>query len=144
LSPAHDPVVDAPPQAYKKSILISEILDSRTKSLIAVAKVSDYILSNELVAMAMAMVAENRDINAVLAELFAAEGQECYLRDGSIYVRDGESLNFWEIFARGRLRSELVFGWKLVGEPSSVINPPNKSDRRTWSMADRIIVLAED
>ena len=39
-----------------QSIVISEILDSRTRSLVSVAKISDYVLSNELVSMALAMV----------------------------------------------------------------------------------------
>ena len=34
---------------------------------------SDYVLSNELVNMALAMVAEDRQINDVLEELFAEE-----------------------------------------------------------------------
>ena len=38
------------------SIIISEILDSRTRSLVSVSRISDYVLSNELVSMALAMV----------------------------------------------------------------------------------------
>lgn len=37
------------------------------------SKISDYVLSNELVSMALAMVAEDRQINDVLEELFAEE-----------------------------------------------------------------------
>jgi len=90
--------------------LLSEILDSKTRNLITLANVSDYVLSNELVrchfnlssplflhclfsasqafffflcvfyprkvSMAIAMVAEQREVNAVLQELFSAEGNE--------------------------------------------------------------------
>lgn len=58
-------------QASDKSIVISEILDSRTKNLVSVSRISDYVLSNELVSMALAMVAEDKQINRVLKELFA-------------------------------------------------------------------------
>lgn len=58
-------------QASDKSIVISEILDSRTKNLVSVSRISDYVLSNELVSMALAMVAEDKQINRVLEELFA-------------------------------------------------------------------------
>jgi len=34
--------------------------------LISVANISDYVVSNELVSMAMAMIAERRDIKRVL------------------------------------------------------------------------------
>ncbi|URE18032.1 60S ribosomal protein [Musa troglodytarum] len=60
-------------QASNKSVIISEILDPRTKNLLSVSKISDYVLSNELVSMALAMVAEDRQINDVLEELFAEE-----------------------------------------------------------------------
>lgn len=60
-------------QASDKSIIISEILDSRTRNLVSVSKISDYVLSNELVSMALAMVAEDKQINRVLEELFAEE-----------------------------------------------------------------------
>ena len=41
-------------QASDKSIIISEILDSRTRNLVSVSRISDYVLSNELVSMALA------------------------------------------------------------------------------------------
>lgn len=52
-------------QASDKSVIISEILDPRTKNLLSMSKISDYILSNELVSMALAMVSEDRQINGV-------------------------------------------------------------------------------
>lgn len=60
-------------QASDKSIIISEILDSRTRNLVSVSRISDYVLSNELVSMALAMVAEDQQINRVLEELFAEQ-----------------------------------------------------------------------
>ncbi|ONK70987.1 uncharacterized protein A4U43_C04F3550 [Asparagus officinalis] len=60
-------------QASDKSIIISEILDSRTRNLVSVSRISDYVLSNELVSMALAMVAEDKQINRVLEELFAEQ-----------------------------------------------------------------------
>lgn len=60
-------------QASDKSVIISEILDPRTKNLLSMSRISDYVLSNELVSMALAMVAEDRQINDVLEELFAEE-----------------------------------------------------------------------
>ncbi|PHT60386.1 hypothetical protein CQW23_02749 [Capsicum baccatum] len=60
-------------QASDKSVIISEILDPRTKNLLSMSKISDYVLSNELISMALAMVAEDRQINDVLEELFAEE-----------------------------------------------------------------------
>ena len=45
--------------------MLSEILDARTRALIADAGVSDYVLSNSMVSDAIAMVAEDRDVNRI-------------------------------------------------------------------------------
>lgn len=70
---SHSSWISEMQQASDKSIIISEILDSRTRNLVSVSRISDYVLSNELVSMALAMVAEDKQINRVLEELFAEE-----------------------------------------------------------------------
>lgn len=72
-------------QASDKSIIISEILDSRTRNLVSVSRISDYVLSNELVSMALAMVAEDKQINRVLEELFAEE-VHCHILSETQYA----------------------------------------------------------
>lgn len=77
-------------QASDKSIVISEILDSRTKNLVSVSRISDYVLSNELVSMALAMVAEDKQINRVLKELFAEKVPH---KNGTCFA-SAEDVNF--------------------------------------------------
>ncbi|CAI5527146.1 unnamed protein product [Closterium sp. Naga37s-1] len=101
-------------KASQQSIVISEILDSRTRSLVAVSKISDYVLSNELVSMALAMISDNvlsnelvsmalamvsedREINRVLEELFSEEGNEMYIRPAELYLYEGEELSFFGV-----------------------------------------------
>ncbi|KAI3928130.1 hypothetical protein MKW98_023731 [Papaver atlanticum] len=86
-------------QASDKSITISEILDSRTRNLVSVSRISDYVLSNEFVSMALAMVAEDKQINWVLEELFAEEGSEM-CRPAEFYLYDQEELCFYDIMRR--------------------------------------------
>ena len=50
-------------------------------------KVSEFVLSNELVSMALAMVSENRDVNVIQNELFTDNGNELYLMPASKYLR---------------------------------------------------------
>ena len=78
-------------QASARSIVISEILDSRTKDLVSVAQISDYVLSNELVSMALAMVSEDQQINRVLDELFDEEVSRKCIGDGPFVVLLGSS-----------------------------------------------------
>ncbi|OMO92250.1 CASTOR/POLLUX/SYM8 ion channel [Corchorus olitorius] len=113
-------------QASDKSIIISEILDSRTRNLVSVSRISDYVLSNELVSMALAMVAEDKQINRVLEELFAEE----------------EELSFYDVMIRGRERQEIVIGYRLANSERAIINPPKKSEPRKWSLDDVFVVIS--
>ncbi|KAF8393797.1 hypothetical protein HHK36_019995 [Tetracentron sinense] len=130
-------------QASDKSVIISEILDPRTKNLLSMSKISDYVLSNELVSMALAMVAEDRQINDVLEELFAEEGNEMHIRQADLYLREGEELSFYEIILRARQRREILIGYRHANAEKAVINPPAKSERRRWSLNDVFVVIAE-
>lgn len=130
-------------QASDKTVIISEILDPRTKNLLSMSKISDYVLSNELVSMALAMVAEDRQINDVLEELFAEEGNEMHIRKADLYLCEGEELSFYEIMLRARQRREIVIGYRLANAERAVINPPAKTDRRKWSLKDVFVVITE-
>ncbi|XP_027167103.1 ion channel CASTOR-like isoform X1 [Coffea eugenioides] len=130
-------------QASDKSVIISEILDPRTKNLLSMSKISDYVLSNELVSMALAMVAEDRQINDVLEELFAEEGNEMQIRGAKLYLREGEELSFYEVLLRARQRREIVIGYRVANTERAVINPPAKHEKRKWSVNDVFVVIAE-
>ncbi|KAK9058389.1 hypothetical protein SSX86_023231 [Deinandra increscens subsp. villosa] len=130
-------------QASDKSVIISEILDPRTKNLLSMSRISDYVLSNELVSMALAMVAEDRQINDVLEELFAEEGNEMHIRQADLYIEEGEELSFYEILLRARQRREIVIGYRSGNVEKAVINPPAKMEKRKWSVKDVFVVIAE-
>ncbi|KAF9611168.1 hypothetical protein IFM89_027326 [Coptis chinensis] len=116
--------------ASDKSIMISEILDSRNRNMVFVSRISDYVLSNELVSMALAMVAEDKQINRVFEELFAeevcrmlfSEGYEMCIRPPEFYLYDQEKLCFYEIMIRGRQRQEIVIGYRHTDADRAVIN----------------------
>ncbi|KAK4254445.1 hypothetical protein QN277_009829 [Acacia crassicarpa] len=131
-------------QASDKSIIISEILDSRTRNLVSVSRISDYVLSNELVSMALAMVAEDKQINRVLEELFAEEGSEMCIKPAEFYLFDQEELCFYDIMSRGRERGEIVIGYRLASQDQdrAIINPPEKTVPRKWSLDDVFVVIA--
>ncbi|XP_051226414.1 probable ion channel POLLUX [Lolium perenne] len=129
-------------QASDKSIIISEILDSRTRNLVSVSKISDYVLSNELVSMALAMVAEDKQINRVLEELFAEEGNEMCIRSAEFYLYEQEELSFLDIMVRARERDEIVIGYRLAQTDEAIINPEEKSEIRKWSLDDVFVVIA--
>jgi ion channel POLLUX/CASTOR len=121
--------------------LISEVCDPRTKRLIAVANVSDYVVSNELVSMALAAVSERKDMVDVWADLFSAAGHELYLRDPRYYVADGGMASFRGLEERARLRGEVALGYRTDGK--LLLNPKDRDAARKWTARDVVVVLAE-
>lgn len=128
----------------KECTVISEIMDPRTKQLVSVAQISDYVVSNELVSKSMAMVLEEREINIVLTELFTADGSEIFMRDCKTYVGKDEKANFWQISQRAGFRREILIGWRRKGE-DVILNPTNKDEALSWNIdEDIMIVIAVD
>ncbi|KAL8143177.1 LOW QUALITY PROTEIN: hypothetical protein V2J09_016209 [Rumex salicifolius] len=143
LTVSHSAWINEMQLASDKSIIISEILDSGTRNLVSVSGISDYVLSNELVSMALAMVAEDKQINRVLKELFAEEGNEMCIKSAEFYLRENEELTLYDIMMRGRQRREIVIGYRLADSDQALINPLHKSESRTWSPDDVFVVIAK-
>jgi hypothetical protein len=140
---------------------IGEILDTRTRSLLQVAGCKGYVMSNHIVSMMLASVAEDRDMNVVLGELLSAHGSETKLRDVSYYLDvknggrgdgagggGGAKRSFWDVAILARQRREVAIGYKprdmsWADAHDLILNPPNKSTPRLWEEGDIILVFGE-
>ena len=139
--------------AARRCAVISEILDTRTRHLVADSGLCDYVLSNELISHALSMVAEEPSINAVLRELFTADGQEMLVQPARAYVRDGERLSFWDVAARARARREVLIGTCCAdaGVVASgkralrraSLNPGDKHVPRKWGPDDFVVIMGD-
>jgi hypothetical protein len=138
-----------------KHTLCAEILDPRTEKLMKLSKLDDYISSNDLVSMALGQIAQESDIHGLLEDIFCPEGNEMHIKDIRLYAHEGETLNWWEIVARARMRGEVAMGFikpELSKDP--ILNPGNeaqkdvfpgdKSTRLTWKYPDKLVVFSED
>jgi len=130
---------------------ISEILDSRTKSLLSVANCKGYIMSNQIISSVMAQVSEEKDINIVLREILTAEGSETYIRSVTRYVdlEKENEMSFWDIALRARQLREVAVGFKPEGmafkeAAKLIINPPDKAAKRKWAPGDIIVTFSMD
>ncbi|KAH9572415.1 hypothetical protein CY35_02G148400 [Sphagnum magellanicum] len=132
-------------QGSNQSIIISEFLnDETTKEQIAQAGVPGVMVSDDMVAMVLAMVAEDKKVSYILSELFAQEGHEFFFRSAEIYLRgETEELSFYNIMSRARHRKEIVLGYQHAFEDHPIMNPPDKAATKTWHAHDGFIVLAE-
>ncbi len=129
--------------------IVSEMMDVRNRKLAAVTRADDFIVSDRLVSLLMAQVAENRWINAVFTDLFNQGGSEIYLRPAGNYFDLSKSVNFYTITEAARRRGEVAIGYRLASSSRDadksfgVVLNPAKTAEAQYSAADRIIVLAE-
>lgn len=136
-------------QHNAQSVLVSEILDPRTSTLVKLAKMNDFICANDFVSMALAQMSEESDIHALIEDLFSPLGSEMHIKDIKLYANEGEELNFWELVTRARNRAEVCLGWIKAaeyegGSPVPNLNPVDKQTRHVWRYGDQLVVLAEE
>ncbi len=129
--------------------IVSEMRDMRSRELAEAARSDDFIISDRLIGLILAQVAENPDLNAVFADLFDPEGYEIYLHPASEYVHPGVEIDAHTLVESGRRRGNIVLGYRKMAHAHDskknygVVTNPKKSERFTLETTDRVIVLAE-
>lgn len=129
--------------------IVSEMLDIRNRELAEVTRADDFIVSDKLVSLMLSQISENKELNAVFADLFREEGSEIYLKPVKNYIAPGQPINFYTVIESARRRNETAIGYRIVANSKDAsqgygvkVNPV-KSALVTFSEDDKIIVLAE-
>jgi hypothetical protein len=130
--------------------IVSEMLDLRDRALAEVARADDFIVSDRLISLMIAQVAESKHLNAVFSDLLDPTGSEIYLKPAGDYVALGVELPFAAVLESARRRDEIAFGYRIAAHSGDAaaaygvsVNPA-KGGQITFAAADRVIVLAED
>jgi voltage-gated potassium channel Kch len=129
--------------------IISEMLDLRNRELAEAAKVDDFIVSEHLISLMMAQLSENAELLGVFTDMFDPEGSEIYLKPMSDYVAFGRPVNFQTVIEAARRRNETAIGYRLMSESGNaeksygVHTNPKKSEKISFSLEDKVIVIAE-
>jgi voltage-gated potassium channel Kch len=130
--------------------IVSEMLDTRNRQLAEAAQADDFIISDRLISLMLAQVAENKRLTAVFQDLFDPEGAEIYLKPASDLVQLGTPVNFYTVVEAARRQGAVAIGYRLDSEAHNAaasygvkVNP-HKAQTVTFSAADRIVVLADN
>ena len=92
------------------------MMDLRNRALAQVAKADDFIVSDKLVSLMLAQLAENRDLDRVFRALFSAEGSEIYIRPIGDYVRTGVAMDFHTLLEAAAQRGETAIGYRIAAD----------------------------
>lgn len=126
----------------RKPRIISEILDPRTKDLLEQDYGADFVVSSEMTSMLLAQVSERRELNAVFADLFDADGNEIYLKRAGCYAVLARTTPWLSVQRVALDRGEIAIGYQKLGQPPQI--NPKQADAVVLAEEDRIIVIAQD
>jgi voltage-gated potassium channel Kch len=127
----------------------TEILDLANRELAAAAEADDFIVSNTLIALLVAQLAENRHLVRVFDELFAYGGHDLRIRPAYLYVKPGVEIDFYTVVEAAAQRGEVAIGWRRAaegrdpGQSFGVRVNPKKSDRITFASDDQIVLMTQ-
>ncbi|MFN3265347.1 MAG: CASTOR/POLLUX-related putative ion channel [Deinococcales bacterium] len=77
--------------------IVSEMKDARNRELAEVTKADDFIVSDQLISLMLSQIAENKQLAQVFSYLFSKQGAEIYLRPAELYIKQGQTVDFYTI-----------------------------------------------
>jgi voltage-gated potassium channel Kch len=133
----------------RKLSIVSEIMDVRNRELVQVTSAEDVIISDQLIALALTQIAENKDVAPVFVELLTANQIEISIKPIRDYIRLENQVNFYTIVAAALRKGETAIGYRLLSEANQAeqsfgvhINP-DKSMLITFYDQDQVVVIAK-
>jgi len=115
-----------------------------------VTTADDFIVSEKLISLMFAQIAENKALNAVFSEIFGPEGSEIYLKPAGDYISLGVPVNFYAVVESARKKGEIAIGFRRFNEKMDINSNygvnlnPHKSIEVCYEKRDKIIIIAED
>jgi len=130
--------------------IVSEIMDIRNLDLIQASDMDEFIVSDRLVSLSLAKLAEDKRIRSIFISLFDAKGPEIFLKPVADYIITDPPVSFHSILEAAQKQNEIAIGYciKTKGNETKkqfdVILNPSKSQLIDLAADDRIIVVAKE
>ena len=127
-----------------------ELLDPKNQRLIEGTRDDEFITGEELIAMYLVQLSENKYLKEVYTDLLDDSGAEFYLRSAGTYLNNLDSeVTFGELVNEGLKRNEIVIGIhdrKYIDDITSFksILSPDKLSKFKLGPEDKILVIAND
>ncbi|GAA0990651.1 lipoprotein [Acrocarpospora macrocephala] len=128
--------------------IVSEMHEESNRALAEVTEADDIVISDTVIGLLLAQLAENQHLADVFGYLFDSRGSEIYPRPAGDYLKPGVPVGFATVIESARRRGETAIGYRLasgVNHPPhfGVTLNPDKSQSITLRPHDSVIVLAE-
>ncbi|ADG89147.1 CASTOR/POLLUX-related putative ion channel [Thermobispora bispora] len=128
--------------------IVSEMHDENNRELAEVTEADDIVISNTVIGLLLAQLAENPYLSQVFGHLFDPEGSEIYARPVEEYVTPGVPVTFPTLIESARRRGQTAIGYRLSEQATvpphfGVVLNPDRSRAVTFRKGDHVIVLAE-
>jgi voltage-gated potassium channel Kch len=124
--------------------IVTELLDVGDVKLAEVANPDDFIVSEQLVSLMIAQVAENPELDHLFASLFDADRAEIVLKPSIGYLPPGRR-PFVSAVVAARAKNDIAIGYRkgpIDGMPAQVVLNPSKKDEVELGENDQLIVLS--
>ncbi|GAA2872927.1 lipoprotein [Streptosporangium fragile] len=128
--------------------IVSEMHDENNRTLAEVTRADDIVISDTVIGLLLAQLAENKHLAEVFDCLFDSRGSVIHPRPAHRYVRAGVPVSFATVIESARRRGETAIGYRLADRVNEaphfgVVLNPEKSRPIRLGPDDSVIVLAE-
>jgi hypothetical protein len=134
----------------RKFSIVSEMLDSKNRALADLNKADDFIISEQINSLILAQLSENKELAEVFEDLFDAEGNEIYLHESTLFVKPNYPVDFYTVMESALRKGQTAIGYRLMrnaDDPTKyygITLDPHKTDKVTFQLGDKIIVISEN
>ena len=136
--------------------ITSEILDVENRALVETLEDDDFVVSDHLISLALAQIAEEKTLGSVFNCLFDPQGAEIYLKPVTNYVKTGQPVSFFTVVVAALRQNETAIGYRIHAQHNraggsddnaemnyGIVLNPDKRVPLEFADEDKIIVLAE-